>query len=293
MEIEIRKLSDCPLQDGVEAFNSGFEGYFHEQRVTIDSFAKRFGLEDLSPEFSLLAYHDGKPSGIIISGIKEIGGDVVAWNGGTGVATELRGRGVGKKLMDALLEVYKENNVRFATLEALSKNEAAIHLYKKMGYSVMNSLKFLRYDGAFAENPFRSDSLYTVEIASPAMLTAIDFYLHKTPWQTHASNVRDGQAAVLRNEQNDILGYALFKKQYKEGKVAAISLFQLEVAQDRSDKMELIKTLLNQSFAPLDREVKRTTFNLRDDNKDLLNLLRESGFTEWEEQVWMIKDLAE
>lgn len=292
MEIEIRKLSDCPLHDGVEAFNSGFEGYFHEQRVTIDSFAKRFGLEDLSPEYSLLAYHDGKPSGIIISGIKEIGGEVVAWNGGTGVATELRGRGVGKKLMDALLEVYKENNVRFATLEALSKNEAAIQLYKKMGFSVKNSLKFLRYDGAFSENPFRSDSLYAVEIASPAMLTAIDFYLHKTPWQTHASNVRDGQAAVLRNEQNDILGYALFKKQYKEGKVAAISLFQLEVAQDRSDKMELIKTLLNQSFAPFDREVKRTTFNLRDDNKDLLDLLRESGFTEWEEQVWMIKDLA-
>lgn len=293
MEIEIRKLSDCPLQDGVEAFNAGFEGYFHEQRVDIHSLAKRFGQEDLSPDYSVVAYHDGKPSGIVISGIKEMGGEIVAWNGGTGVAKELRGKGIGKKLMEAALEIYKENHVRFATLEALTKNEAAIHLYEQMGYSVTQRLKFLKYNEAFAEDPFRSESSHAVEIVSPAELTAIDFYLHKTPWQTHASNVRDGHAAILRDGKNGIAGYSFYKKQYKEGKVASISLFQLEAAEDRPDKTEVMKALLAHTFAPLQGEVKRTTFNLRDDNDDLLELLIENGFKEWEEQVWMIKELGE
>jgi ribosomal protein S18 acetylase RimI-like enzyme len=294
MKIEMKRLSDCPLKDAVNAYNAGFEGYFYEQSKTIESFSKRFGMEDLSPEHSVVAYYDGVPAGIVLSGMKKIDGEFVAWNGGTGVAKELRGKGVGKRLMHEAISIYRENDVRYATLEALSKNEAAIRLYEQLGYEVKKRLKFLQYNGIHDEKIFgTANAHYQIQAVTPIELSEVDFYRNKTPWQTHKDNIHDGNAIILRDEKDTIVGYSLYKKMYKEGEVASIGLLQLEAAENRPDVADIIKTLLKHSFSPWDRPFQRTTVNTPDDHNQLLTVLAECGFNEWEEQVWMIKDLAE
>ncbi|MEH7883735.1 GNAT family N-acetyltransferase [Bacillus sp. JJ1609] len=291
MQIEIMKLSDCPLKDGVEAYNRGFEGYFYNQTKDVDSFSKRFGLDELSPEYSVVAYYEGRPAGIVLSGIKKVNGELVAWNGGTGVAKELRGKGVGRKLMNAVIDIYRENDVRCATLEAISRNESAIELYKRLGYEVKKRLKFLQFNEVFNAQVFDAmNSNYQLEHVSPQELTAVHFYQHQSPWQNQ--NLHDASAIILRDEHNQIAGYSLYKKMYKEGEIASIGLLQLEVEENRSDSGDIIKTLLKQSFSPLDRAFQRTTVNTPDDKTQLLEILQECGFKEWEEQVWMVKELA-
>ncbi|MGA9225918.1 MAG: GNAT family N-acetyltransferase [Mesobacillus sp.] len=291
MQIEIKKLSDCPLKDGVEAYNRGFEGYFYNQTKDIESFSKRFGLDELSPEYSVVAYYEGQPAGIVLSGIKKVNGEMVAWNGGTGVAKELRGKGVGRKLMNAVIDIYRENDVRYATLEAISRNESAIELYKKIGYNVKKRLKFLQFNEVFNAQIFETpNSNYQIDPVSPQELAAVHFYQHQSPWQNQ--NLHDASAIVLRDEHNQIAGYSLYKKMYKEGEIASIGLLQLEVAENRSDTADIINTLLKHSFFPLDRAFQRTTVNTPDDKTQLLEILQECGFKEWEEQVWMIKDMA-
>jgi ribosomal protein S18 acetylase RimI-like enzyme len=292
MNIEIRRLSDCPLKDGVEAYNRGFEGYFYNQTKDIDSFARRFGLEDISPEYSVVAYHDGMPVGIVLSGIKTINGEKVAWNGGTGVAKELRGKGVGKQLMNATLEIYREKGVRYATLEAISRNEGAIQLYKGLGYELKKHLKFLQFNEVLPAEIFETvNSSYQIEHVSPLELTGIDFYQHQHPWQNQ--NLHDASALVLRDEQNRIAGYSLTKRNYKEGEVASIGLLQLETAEGRPDTAEIMKTLLKHSFSPLERAFQRTTVNTPEDQVQLLEVLQDCGFEQWEEQVWMVKDMKQ
>lgn len=291
MKIDIKRLSNCSLKDGVDAYNRGFEGYFYDQKKDLDSFSKRFGLDELSPEYSVVAYYEGKPAGIVLSGIKNINGVVVAWNGGTGVAKELRGKGVGKKLMNAVLEIYRENGVRYATLEAISRNESAIQLYKKVGYDVKKRLKFLQFNEAITAEVFGiPNSSYKIEQVSPQELSAIEFYQHQAPWQNQ--NIHDASAIILRDVQSRIAGYSLSKRMYKDGEIASIGLLQLETAEGRPDTEDIIKTLLKHSFAPLDRTFQRTTVNTPDDKTQLLEILQECGFKEWEEQVWMVKDLA-
>lgn len=290
MKIEIKRLSDCPLKDGVEAYNRGFEGYFYNQTKDIDSFAKRFGLEDLSPEYSVVAYHEGMPVGIVLSGIKTINGEMVAWNGGTGVAKELRGKGVGKRLMNATLEIYREKGVRYATLEAISRNEDAIQLYKGLGYELKNYLKFLQSNEVLSAEVFETRiSSYKIEHVSPLELPGIDFYQHQHPWQNQ--NLHDASALILRDQQNRIAGYSLTKRNYKEGEVASIGLLQLETAKGRPDTADIMKTLLRHSFSPLDRGFQRTTVNTPADHVQLLEVLQECSFEQWEEQVWMVKDM--
>lgn len=291
MQMKIKKLSDCPLKDGVEAYNRGFEGYFYDQTKDMDSFSKRFGLEDLSPEYSVVAYYEGRPAGIVLSGIKKVNGEMVAWNGGTGVAKELRGKGAGKKLMNAVMDLYRENDVRYATLEAISRNESAIELYKKLGYDVKKRLKFLQFNEVLNAQVFETaKSNYQIEHVSPQELTAVHFYQHQSPWQNQ--NLHDASAITLRDEHHQIAGYSLYKKMFKEGEIASIGLLQLEVAENRSDAADIIRTLLKHSFFPLDRAFQRTTVNTPDDKTLLLEVLQECGFKEWEEQVWMVKDMG-
>lgn len=291
MNIEIKRLSDCPLKDGVEAYNRGFEGYFYDQKKDIDSFSKRFGLDELSPEYSVVAYYEGRPAGIVLSGIKNVNGKLVAWNGGTGVAKELRGKGAGKKLMNAVMDIYRENKVEIATLEAISRNEGAIELYKRLGYDVKKRLKFLQFNEAFTAQVFDTpNSKYQIEHVSPQELTGIPFYQHQASWQNQ--NLHDASAIILRDEHHQIAGYSLYKKMYKDGEIASIGLLQLEAAENRSHSANIIKTLLKHSFFPLDHAFQRTTVNTPDDKTQLLEVLQECGFKEWEEQVWMVKDLG-
>ncbi|MBT2680400.1 GNAT family N-acetyltransferase [Bacillus sp. ISL-35] len=291
MKVQIKRLSECPLKDGVEAYNRGFEGYFYDQSKTTETFANRFGLDGLSPEHSLIAYYEGRPAGIVLSGIKKINGEVIAWNGGTGIAKELRGKGIGKQLMNAALDIYKENQVKYATLEAISRNEGAIQLYQSLGFKLVKKLKFLQFNEPFPEGTFDTAANYHIELASPAELGKVHFYRHKTSWQNHKDNVNGGNAVILRDEQNEVVGYSLFKKFYKEEEVANIGLLQLEVASGREDRVDMMKTLLKHSFAPLDLAFQRTTVNTPEEDTELLELLGASGFKQWEEQVWMIKEL--
>jgi GNAT superfamily N-acetyltransferase len=291
MQIEIKRLSECPLKDGVEAYNRGFEGYFYNQTKDIDSFSKRFGLDELSPDHSVVAYYEGRPAGIVLSGIKNINGEIVAWNGGTGVAKELRGKGVGKQLMEAAFEIYRENSVRFATLEAISRNESAIQLYKGLGYELKKRLKFLQLNEVISEEVFETKGpMYRMEHVAPQELTSIKFFQQQAPWQNQ--NLHDATAIILHDERDMIAGYSLSKRMYKDGEIASVGLLQLEVAEGRKDTADVIKNLLKHSFSPLDRAFQRTTVNTREDHGMLLCVLEECGFKQWEEQVWMVKDMG-
>jgi [ribosomal protein S18]-alanine N-acetyltransferase len=51
------------------------------------------------------------------------------------VREDMRGQGIGKKLMVDLLDKAKQKGALCATLEVRSSNQAALHLYEKLGFS--------------------------------------------------------------------------------------------------------------------------------------------------------------
>lgn len=130
--IEIRRLSECTIEQGVEAWNKGFEGYHFDMTTTPEAFEKRMKQEGLSAELSVVAFDCEEPVGLVLNGIRESSSRKIGWNGGTGVAISWRKRGVGMQLMEKTLEILKEQNVEVATLEAISENKKAIELYKSL-----------------------------------------------------------------------------------------------------------------------------------------------------------------
>ena len=62
------------------------------------------------------------------------------------VITKERRKGIGDKLLDYLIEKYKEKDIKNITLEVKEDNIAAINLYKKYGFKKV-STREKYYDG--------------------------------------------------------------------------------------------------------------------------------------------------
>ncbi|GKS09102.1 hypothetical protein YDYSY3_01020 [Paenibacillus chitinolyticus] len=148
--IVIRKLSECTLDQAVQVWNAGFSGYLVDMTTNPDAFMTRQAYEQLSPQHSIVAFDGEQPVGFVLNGIRMAGGRKISWNGGTGIIPAYRGRGVGRKLIEASLDIYRKEGVDTATIEAFASNVPAIALYESVGYVTRDTLLVLRKAGGAA-----------------------------------------------------------------------------------------------------------------------------------------------
>ncbi len=293
-QLEIRRLSTCSFDEAVQAWNEGFQGYFVDMTLSLDSYLSRLRREGLSPEFSLMAFCDGTPAGFLLNGIRSNAGPRVAWNGGTGVSPRFRGRGVGKALMQATFDLYQELAIDIATLEAISENEPAISLYRQFGYEVVDSLVFFNHEGELNERALRrpNSQKYNAARVAPYIVGQLDFYQESAPWQGHWQSLirRHGNALVVLDEVGAAVGYALYEKKRNEhGMIIEIALHQC-VAMPGADTEAIIGCALRRVFAPLEASCKRSTYNFSKSNEAVLRMLIDAGFTSFIEQVHMVRN---
>ena len=293
MTTEIRRLSDCSFAEAVQIWNEGFQGYFVDMTLSLDRYLSRLQRDALSPEFSLLAFCDGMPAGFLLNGIRTSAGRKLAWNGGTGVSPQFRGRGVGKALMRATVDLYREQGIEIATLEAISENEPAISLYKQFEYRIVDRLVFLQHDGELNERAFAqlSSHSYSAAQVAPYLVGQLEFYQELAPWQAHWQNfARDNGAALLVSDAaGAAVGYALYKNKCDEkGRTVDIALYQC-VAGPGSDGAAILSCAMRSLYAPLDLACTRSTYNFSKSNEVAQKMLLEAGFTGFIEQVHMVR----
>jgi len=290
--LELRRMNTCSFQTAVEVWNEGFHGYFVDMTLSLDDFLMRIMSLGISPGHSFIAFGEDQPVGFLLNGIRDNSGKRFAWNGGTGVIPSFRGKGVGKLLVQAALDLYSEEHVDVAMLEAISTNEAAIALYKQFGYARLEELVFLQTDEIGKD--FAS-SAFVIQKVVPASVRKLEFYRELSPWQCQWQSVAvgGGEAVIAVDSDRSVAGYALFEKKFDESdKPAKISLYQCEVAPDRSDSEIVAASLLRHVFMTDPVDCKRVTHNLRKSNQLVIDLLTASGFTTFIEQVHMIRRLS-
>ena len=123
MSVEIRKmdLSDIP--------------YVYQEELKI--FGKSLGEKTLYNEIMyndmsryFVALVDGKRAGYVGSWLTLPNAEIL----NLFVSDRYRGLGIGKSLMDHVIEVCNENEIEALTLEVRVSNEHAIKLYKDLGF---------------------------------------------------------------------------------------------------------------------------------------------------------------
>ncbi|OAX48367.1 GNAT family N-acetyltransferase [Paenibacillus sp. AD87] len=293
MTMTFRKLSELSMEENVRIWNLGFEGYFIQMVMTIDALMTRIVNEGLSLENSLAIYVDGEPAGFVLNGFRDVDGKKVAWNGGTGIVPAFRGQGIGRALMLRNLELYREQGVELALLEALTQNESAIKLYQYVGYEITDRLMILQHTGTIDPQLLKRSVEHPFSITKglPRDVYALDFYRGLSAWQTQWPSMKEGESIIIRQDSEPVC-YALYKRTFdQEGKMVTISLYQCEVLPGREDAEEIYKLALSELFAPLDYVCRRGTSNLRKSNQPLNDLLIKLGFTTNVEQVFMMRNM--
>ncbi|WLD91942.1 GNAT family N-acetyltransferase [Alkalihalobacillus sp. AL-G] len=292
--IEIKRLSECSLLDVLDSWNNGFKGYFSPMTMTVDQFLKRMVQEGLSAEDSIIAYVDGVPAGIILNGFRTVDEEVVSYNGGTGVAPEFRRTGVGRKMMEKVVDIYRKKDVSIATLEAIVENEAAINLYKSLGYLTDQNVAYLQQEGIMSSDPFQysESNGFTSETTLPEMISHLPFYKTNSPWQTQWQSTMNGTAMIARKDDKEI-GYAIYRNVYHpDGSLATIVLHQIGTVPEFDDQNGLVGYLLSAVLKP-EVNCKRLVINSPLNEQPLMNQLGEAGFSTMVEQVWMKKAIKE
>lgn len=279
---EIKKMTACTFEEVMTAWNKGFEGYFADVHMGLDDFLRRMTNEDLSPEYSIVAFKDGQPIGIVMNGVRTIQGKKICWNGGTGVAMSERGTGVGKKLIQEALKIYEELDCELATLEAIEQNEPAIALYESVGYEIKDLVAHHSHEGSFMDDPNEN---CTVRSCHPNQLAKLSFYHHFSTWQTQVQSAKGAEALIAYNEQDEPIGYALFRK---NDELKRAALYQCVAAPQVNHPQAILKKLLYTALDGSNETMQRTVVNLPVTDP-LHSLLQQIGFQEKVKQVTMVK----
>lgn len=292
--LEIKRLADCTLKEALAAWNAGFEGYFADMTMTYEAFLRRFPFEDLSPELSVVAFMDGEPAGLIVNGVRNVGGLKTAWNGGTAVAVKYRKQGVGRALMEETLKLYEQNGITLAMLEAIEGNDKAISLYESLGYQIVDRLEYLELKGKQAQEPAAPSNRYSFRKAAPLQAGLLPFYKGGNPWQTQWQSAKDAEAVILSDSSGKDAGYAYFKKSFNEkGEHTGTTIFQCEADESRDDAEEILQSLISHIFGSLNDDIRRVIVNLPLERSRLTHsVFKQNGFTPFVSQVMMNRSMV-
>lgn len=69
-----RPLSQLTFEEALNLWNRGFEGYIAPVHFDEKMYLSRFGKLDLSPELSVVAYHQEQPVGFVMQAFGAIDG---------------------------------------------------------------------------------------------------------------------------------------------------------------------------------------------------------------------------
>src|SRR4051794_11813176 len=101
MAVELVPAADLSTAQLADTFNAGYAGYRFPVRLDEAAFAAMQQASDLDLERSCVALEAGDPVGICLLGVRGSTG----WIGGLGVAADARRRGLGRRLLEAVLAV--------------------------------------------------------------------------------------------------------------------------------------------------------------------------------------------
>lgn len=287
--VSFKRLKECKLEEVVQVWNEGFAGYFFDATMTVEMFLNRLVLEDLSPTLSIVAYQGDRPAGIVLNGIRHIQGSKIAWNGGTGVIEEYRGKGISRALMEYTFQLYREQHVQLASLEAISENKKAIRLYKGQGYETVDHILYMSTDRALPELIDAGGADYAYDHGTPY---DVKEYAALIPWQSQWENFRRDGETVLVHEDERLIAYALFRRIYNaDGVNNGVTVAQVQILENREDQDELLRFLLSKTLHPERASYKRTLPVLAS-NSLLLHTLQTLGFEQTLSQVWMTRTFS-
>lgn len=214
-EFQIRNLTGTPGEKIHEAFCDAFSEYEVKIDMPLEKLVEMMKTRDLNPDISVGCFDGNLIVGFILTGYREINGQKVCYDGGTGVIKAYQRKGIGELMLKELLTNLKEKQISRFVLEVLENNEPAIHLYGKYGFMKTRKLECFEIEKTeLRPAPNRG---FGITVTNPSTLIQNEdlYRLYPPTWQNENQsvlNVSENYTCVSLSCSGKILGYGFIHK---------------------------------------------------------------------------------
>ena len=143
--MKITSLTSTKLSEITKSFNAAFSDYIIQFTATEEYLQNRWEAAGVNYDLSFGAFIDEKLVGFIIHGIDNWNGLKTAFNVGTGVIPEQRGKKIVKKLYNYAIPILKSHGIEQCRLEVIQNNEKAVKAYQSIGFKEERELLGFTY----------------------------------------------------------------------------------------------------------------------------------------------------
>lgn len=178
--LSYRLLTAADFSTLYACFLKAFSDYQVDMQMSEQQFAQRLTRDGVQLEVSTGAFDDDRMIGFYINAVDDWQGKRTAYDAGTGIVPDYRGRGVAQELFAFTVAKLKERGVSQYLLEVLSSNERAVALYRKLGFVEVRRFAVLRSQQALET----SDELAEVELRR---IEQPDWKLFRSFWDGYPS----------------------------------------------------------------------------------------------------------
>lgn len=280
----IKNLEKTSLEDIVQTFNEAFTGYFVTIHLTKDLLIHKMTQENIRLSHSVGAFDKDRLVGFILCGIDTRNGQKMAYNGGTGVIPEYRGKGLTPKMYEFLMKLYKKEGVQKALLEVIVENAAAIRSYEKVGFDKLRELDCFKGQINYTK-PELGIPITPRQILHPAWDDFSKFWNWQPTWPNTTEAIqRAGGTQKLLGLYHDekLIAYGMINTQ--SGRIA-----QFGVKPDF--RRRKIGKLLFYYLGKLGNP-KLSIINIERQDQDTIRFLKDIGFSVYISQYEMGMDLT-
>lgn len=281
----IKNLAKTSMTDITKTFNEAFADYIIQFTTSEEYLQNRWNAAGVDYDLSFGIFSDDNLVGFIIHGIDQWNGKETAFNIGTGVVPDHRGKRIVKKLYNHALPILKEHGIEQCLLEVIQENEKAIKAYESVGFKEERELISFTYSldtkGVVARLDDQIQMKVDTDILSIDWDFVQSFWDFKPSWEHSIS-------AIMKN-----VNVCQFLGLYKEGKLIGYAIFtpktgyifQFAIAKDERGK-GFAKCLFQKLMTFSDKLV---TINVDKRSEQTLNFLSAFGFKEFIKQYEMKK----
>jgi ribosomal protein S18 acetylase RimI-like enzyme len=283
----IANLTSTNLSEITRSFNAAFSDYIIQFTATEEYLENRWEAAGVNFNLSFGAFINGKLVGFIIHGIDNWNGLKTAFNVGTGVIPEHRGKKIVKKLYNYALPILKSHGIEQCRLEVIQNNEKAVKAYKRVGFKEERELLGFTYKCNQIQYEIAPVRQIQLKIKNDIM--NIDWNKVKAFWDFEPS-WENSISCLMRKFENyqflgllrkeSLIGYAIINP--KTGYIPQFALAEKERCKGYAYYLFQKLTLISNQLAVI---------NVDKQSLDTLSFLKSFGFKEFVSQFEMEKKL--
>ena len=269
--MNVRTLDTIPFEAIINCFTAAFKDYFVEMPSDPAYYRERWKAAKVRYEMSYGMFDGARLAGFIMNGIDRRHGHLTAFNAGTGVLPEYRGKKIVKSIYEQALPHLKKNGITQCALEVIQDNAIAIKAYQSIGFTISRRYKcFSGEINTETHEPFEVKEVSHREL-DWERLPRREFY----PWEHHKNSVTAGNYRYFYVMQNqNPQAYCILKPE--NGYVA-----QFDVLNEKKTSWSVLFTGIKQ-LSPV---VKMN--NIDERLGDKLRYIREAGLVNTIDQYEM------